>query len=138
MQKGTPLIQQATVDNGIILLKYWFEVSQEVQAERFAKRIKDPRKHWKLSPMDMQAQVRWDDYTKAKEEMIAATDTKHAPWHVVPSDNKKSARLNCLNHILSSIPYKEVPYDKPKVVKMKKSKYKPMKYKYNVVPEKFQ
>ncbi|MEA3433628.1 MAG: polyphosphate kinase 2 [Campylobacterota bacterium] len=133
----TPIIEQAIVDNGIILIKYWFEVSREIQAERFAKRISDPRKHWKLSPMDLQAQEKWDEYTKAKDKMFLATDSKHAPWYVVNSDNKKSARLNCISHLLSLIPYEEISFDAPKIKKMKKSKYKPKKYDYKVVPEKF-
>lgn len=135
--KRTPLVEQAIVDNDIILLKYWFEVSQDVQAERFEKRIDDPRKQWKLSPMDLQAQEKWDEYTEAKDNMFLATDSKHAPWFVVNSDNKKSARLNCISHLLSQIPYKDVPFKKPKIKTMKKSKYKPINYKYNVVPEKF-
>ena len=135
--KRTPNVEQAIVDNDIILLKYWFEVSQEVQAERFKKRIDDPRKQWKLSPMDLKAQEMWDEYTEAKDKMFLATDSKHAPWFVVNSDNKKSARLNCISHLLSQIPYKEIPFKKPKIKKMKSKKYKPISYKYNIVPEKF-
>ena len=135
--KRTPTVEQAIVDNDIILLKYWFEVSQEVQAERFEKRIDDPRKQWKLSPMDLKAQEMWDEYTEAKDKMFLATDSKHAPWFVVNSDNKKSARLNCISHLLSQIPYKEIPFKKPKIKKMKIKKYQPISYKFNVVPEKF-
>ena len=133
----TPALEQAIVDNDIILLKYWFEVSQKIQMERFQKRIDDPRKHWKLSPMDLKAQELWDEYTKAKDKMFLATDSKHAQWFVVNSDNKKSARLNCISHLLSQIPYKETPFKKPKIKKMRTKKYKPVNYKYNVVPEKF-
>jgi polyphosphate kinase 2 len=135
--KRTPNIEQAIVDDDIILLKYWFEVSQEVQAERFQKRIDDPLKQWKLSPMDLKAQEMWNEYTAAKEQMFLATDSKHAPWFVVNSDNKKSARLNCISHLLSQIPYKEMPFKKPKIKKIKKIKHKPMSYKYKVVPEKY-
>lgn len=135
--KRTPAVEQSIVDNDIILLKYWFEVSQEVQAKRFEQRIDDPRKQWKLSPMDMKAQEMWDEYTEAKEKMFLATDTKHAPWFVVNSDNKKSARLNCIAHLLSQVPYKEIPFKKPKVKKLQPSKYQPINYEYNVVPEKF-
>lgn len=135
--KRTPNVEQAMIDDGIILIKYWFEVSQEVQFERLQKRIEDPRKHWKISPMDLQAQELWDKYTEAKDKMFAATDTEHAPWFVVNSDNKKSARLNCISHLLSQIPYEVIPFKKPKFGKIGKSKYTPVEYKYNVVPEKF-
>ena len=135
--KRTPNVEKAIVDDGIILIKYWFEVSQEVQFERLQKRIEDPRKHWKISPMDLQAQELWDKYTEAKDRMFAATDTEHAPWFVVNSDNKKSARLNCISHLLSQIPYEKIPFKKPKLEKTGKSKYTPVEYNYNVVPEKF-
>jgi polyphosphate kinase len=135
--KLTPVVEQAIVDNDIILLKYWFEVSQEIQAERFKKRIDDPRKQWKLSPMDLKAQEMWDEYTEAKDKMFLATDSNHAPWFVVNSDYKKSARLNCISHLLKQIPYQEIPFEKPKIKKMKTKKYQPLSYKYNVVPEKF-
>ena len=133
----TPNVEKAIVDDGIILIKYWFDVSQEIQLERLKKRIEDPRKHWKLSPMDLQAQALWDKYTEAKDRMFLATDSKHAPWFVVNSDNKKKARLNCISHLLAQIPYEEIPFKKPKIGKMKKNRYKPIKYKYNVVAEKF-
>jgi len=135
--KAAPMIERAIVDNGIILLKYWFEVSREIQFERLQKRIEDPRKHWKLSPMDLKAQELWDKYSEAKDEMFLATDSKHAPWHVVNSDIKKRARLNCISHLLSQIPYKKTPFKKPTIKKIKKSTYKSIDYKYNVVPEKF-
>lgn len=133
----TPIAEQAIVDTGIILIKYWFEVSREIQAERFEKRISDPRKHWKLSPIDLKAQEKWDEYTKAKDIMFKATDSKHAPWYVVNSDNKKSARLNCISHLLSLIPYEEIPFEVPKIKKMEKSKYKSKSYDFKVVPEKY-
>ena len=135
--RRTPNIEKAIIDDGIILIKYWFDVSQEVQFKRLQKRIEDPRKHWKISPMDLQAQELWDKYTEAKDKMFEATDTEHAPWFVVNSDNKKSARLNCISHLLSQIPYEKIPFKKPKFKKMGKSKYTPVKYKYNIVPEKF-
>lgn len=135
--KGTPTVEQAIVDDDIILIKYWFDVSQEVQVKRLKKRIEDPRKHWKLSPMDLQAQELWDKYSEAKDKMFLATDSKHAPWFVVNSDNKKSARLNCISHLLSQIPYEAIPFKKPKIKKMKKNKYKPLSYNYHIVPEKF-
>jgi polyphosphate kinase 2 len=135
--KRTPEMEQAIVDNDIILLKYWFEVSEEIQAERFQKRITDPRKHWKLSPMDMKAQELWDEYTEAKDNMFLATDTKHAPWFVVDSNNKKRARLNCISHLLSQIPYKEIPFKKPKVKKNKKQDYTSIDYDFNFVPDNY-
>ena len=133
----TPDVEQAIVENGIILLKYWFEVSEEVQAERFTKRMTDTRKQWKLSPMDMQAQEKWNEYTEAKEQMFLATDTKHAPWFVVDSNNKKRARLNFMTHLLKQIPYEEIPYKIPKIKKSKKPAKKPMKYNYKMVPDVF-
>lgn len=135
--KRTPVIEQAMIDDGIILIKYWFDVSQEVQFERLQKRIEDPRKHWKISPMDLQAQELWDKYTEAKDKMFEATDTEHAPWFVVNSDNKKSARLNCISHLLSQIPYEKIPFIKPDLEKSGNSKYTPVEYNYNVVPEKY-
>lgn len=135
--KRTPNMEKAIIDDGIILLKYWFEVSPEVQYERLQKRIVDPRKHWKISSMDMQAQELWDEYTEAKDRMFAATDTEHSPWFVVNSDNKKSARLNCISHLLSQIPYEKIPFKKPKLEKKGKHKYTPVEYNYNAVPEKF-
>jgi hypothetical protein len=87
--------------------------------------------------MDLQAQVLWDKYSEAKDRMFLATDSKHAPWFVVNSDNKKKARLNCISHLLSQIPYEEIPFKKPKIGKIKKNRYKPIRYKYNVVAEKF-
>ena len=133
----TPLVEQTVVESDIILLKYWLDVSRETQLERFKQRMEDPRKHWKLSPMDLVAQQKWDEYSEAKDKMFLATDTKYAPWFLVNSDNKKKARLNCISHILSQIPYEEIPFKKPKMKKNKKSKYTPMKYKFNAVPEIF-
>jgi len=135
--KRTPDVEKAIVDDGIILIKYWFDVSQKIQAERLQKRIDDPRKHWKLSPMDLEAQGLWDKYSEAKDRMFLATDSKHAPWFVVNSDIKKSARLNCISHLLSQIPYEKIPFKKPTIKKIKKNKYKSIEYQHNVVPEKF-
>ena len=97
--------------SGIILIKYWFSVSDKEQEKRFQNRIKDPTKRWKLSPMDLEARARWVEYSKAKDDMFAMTDTSNSPWYVVDSDNKKRARLNCISHLLSLIPYKELPYE---------------------------
>ena len=97
--------------SGIILVKYWFSVSDKEQEKRFQDRIDDPTKRWKLSPMDLEARARWVEYSKAKDDMFAMTDTNQSPWHVVDADNKKRARLNCINHLLSLIPYEELPYE---------------------------
>jgi polyphosphate kinase 2 (PPK2 family) len=103
------------VRSGIILIKYWFSVSDEEQERRFQARIKDPTKRWKLSPMDLQSRSRWVEYSKAKDDMFSYTDIKQAPWHVVNGDNKRSARLNCISHLLSLIPYEDVGYKKIKL-----------------------
>ncbi len=107
----TPEFEQAMVDSGIVLIKYWFDVSMDVQEKRFRARVEDPRKVWKLSPMDVESYDRWYDYSRARDDMIAATNTDFAPWHVVRADNKKRARLNCISHLLSQIPYKDLPRD---------------------------
>jgi hypothetical protein len=105
------------INNGIILLKHFLDVSQAEQHRRFATRISDPVKHWKLSPMDVESVRRWWDYTKAYQAMLEATDTPAAPWHVVPADDKRRARLNLIRHLLSSIPYEKVRVDLPKIPK---------------------
>jgi polyphosphate kinase 2 len=115
--KMTPKFEQVLLDNDIILIKYWFDVSMDEQQRRFEDRIEDDRKKWKLSPMDTESFGRWYDYSRARDAMFKATDTDHAPWHVVPSDNKKRARLNCISHLLSLIPYKELPRPKVKLGK---------------------
>ncbi|MBT9314845.1 polyphosphate kinase 2 [Leptothoe spongobia TAU-MAC 1115] len=97
--------------SGIILVKYWFSVSDKEQEKRFKERIDDPTKRWKLSPMDLEARARWVEYSKAKDDMFAMTDTTNSPWYVVDADDKKRARLNCISHLLSLIPYEEVPYE---------------------------
>jgi polyphosphate kinase 2 len=112
---------------GIKLIKYWFDVSMEEQARRFHSRIEDPRKIWKLSPMDLESYKRWYQFSKARDKMLEATDTKHSPWHIVLSDDKRRARLNCISHFLSQIPYKKL--DREKVVLGKRNK----KGKYNDV-----
>jgi polyphosphate kinase 2 len=104
-----PLLERMIVDSGIILIKYWFEVSQEQQTARFQSRINDPRKIWKLSKMDLESHRRWYDYSRARDAMFAATDTELAPWYVVSADNQRRARLNCIRHLLSKLPYQELP-----------------------------
>ncbi len=107
-----PQFERAMVDSGIQLIKYWFDVGMAEQERRLQRRIDDPRKVWKLSPMDVESFNRWYDYSRARDDMIAATSTDYAPWHVVRADDKKRARLNCISHLLSQIPYKKLPREK--------------------------
>jgi len=114
----TPAIErEMVVQNGIILRKYFLNISQNEQRRRFEARIDDPLKHWKLSPMDIESVRRWWDYTAAYQRMIQATHTQEAPWYIVPADDKRRARLNLIRHLLDSIPYKKVPTDLPKIPK---------------------
>ncbi|MGD9406098.1 MAG: polyphosphate kinase 2 [Anaerolineae bacterium] len=106
--RSCPQYERMLIRSGIILLKYWFSVSDEEQERRFRKRATDPKRRWKLSPMDLESWDRWLDYSKAKDRMMEYTDIKHSPWYVVPSDDKKRARLNCISHILSQIPYEDI------------------------------
>jgi polyphosphate kinase 2 len=115
-----PAVEKAMVDSGILLIKYWLEVSQEEQTRRLESRIDDPRKIWKLSPMDLKSYSRWYDYSRARDDMFAATDTDFAPWYVAYSDDKKRARLNIISHLLEHIPYDKVPSDKVKLPKRQK------------------
>ena len=114
----TPAFECEIVRNGIILLKYFLDVSQDEQRRRFEARITDPLKHWKLSPMDTESVRRWWDYTIAYQRMLEATDTPEAPWYVVPADDKRRARLNLIHHMLSQIPYEKVPPELPKMPKV--------------------
>jgi polyphosphate kinase 2 len=107
-----PLMEKYIVDAGIILIKYWLEVGKAEQQRRFEARIKDPVRQWKLSPMDLESFRRWYEYSRARDMMLKATDSKHAPWHIVRSDDKKKARLNCISHFLRLIPYKKAPRSK--------------------------
>jgi polyphosphate kinase 2 len=106
-----PEFERMLVRSGIVLIKYWFSITDEEQQMRFLMRIKDPMKQWKLSPMDLQSRVRWEDYTRAKEEMLERTNIPEAPWFIVEGNDKKRARLNCMAHLLSHIPYTEVPHE---------------------------
>jgi polyphosphate kinase 2 len=136
--KAVPLVEKAIVGSGVILIKYWLEVSPEEQTRRLESRIDDARKVWKLSPMDIKSYSRWYDYSRARDEMFAATDTGFAPWYVAPSDDKRKARLNIINHLLSQIPYKEAPREKVTLPKRQKDKkYREPKYPYKYVPERF-
>jgi polyphosphate kinase len=112
-----PTVENYIVDAGIILIKYWLEVGQEEQQRRFEARIKDPLRQWKLSPMDLESFRLWYEYSRARDRMLEATDTKHAPWYLVRSDDKRKARLNCISHLLRMIPYKQAPREKVKLPK---------------------
>ena len=106
--RSVPEFERMLIRSGVILIKYWFSVSDKEQEQRFQARIQDPTKRWKLSPMDLNSRARWMEYSKAKDEMFAHTDIKQAPWYVVNADNKKCARLNCIRHLLSMIPYEDL------------------------------
>lgn len=112
-----PYIEKQIVDTGIFLLKFWLEVGDEEQERRFRARIDDPVRQWKLSPMDLPSRERWYDYSRARDQMLAATDTDFAPWHIVVSDDKKRARLNLIAHLLKQIPYEHMPQKKVKLPK---------------------
>ncbi len=110
-----PVVEKFVVESGIILVKYWLEVSNEEQERRFKARIEDPVRQWKLSPMDLPSRERWYDYSRARDRMLESTDTKHSPWYIVRSDDKKRARLNCISHLLNLIPYKKLRREKIKL-----------------------
>jgi polyphosphate kinase 2 len=135
-----PVVEKYIVDGGIMLIKYWLEVSPDEQLRRFQARVDDPLRQWKLSPMDLPSLEKWYEYSGARDRMLDATDRKHAPWYIIRSDNKKAARLNCISHLLSVIPYKKVKREKVKLPERSK------KYKYDdqvtmkgrtFIPEKF-
>jgi polyphosphate kinase 2 len=113
--KLCPVFERFAVDGGVTLIKLWLEVSNEEQKRRFEARIKDPLRQWKLSPMDLPSRERWYDYSRARDEMLKATDTRLAPWYILRSDDKRTARLNAIAHILSQIPYKKLPAPKVKL-----------------------
>ena len=135
-----PMLEEFIVTNGIVLIKYWLEVSNEEQGRRFQARIDDPVRQWKLSPMDLPSRSRWFEYSRARDMMLAATDTETAPWYILRTDDKKRARLNCISHLLSLIPYKRISREKIKLPKrsekhayddqltMKDRRYVPEKY----------
>jgi polyphosphate kinase 2 len=133
--KGVPGVERAIIDSGVILIKYWLEVSMDLQTERFEERIHDGRKTWKLSPMDLESHRRWYDFSRARNEMFAATDTPESPWYVVNADDQRRARLNCIAHFLSLIPYEEVPHESIKLPKRQpKGDYVEPAYPYHYVP----
>ncbi len=136
--QAVPLVERAMVESGIILLKYWLEVSAEEQTRRLEARIDDGRKVWKLSPMDLKSYSRWYDYSRARDEMFAATDTGFAPWYVAKSDDKRRARLNIIAHLLGKIPYKQAPREKVKLPKRQKAGgYKESDYPFKFVDERY-
>jgi polyphosphate kinase 2 len=136
--KAVPAVEKAIVDSGVILLKYWLEVSPEEQTRRLESRIEDGRKIWKLSPMDLKSYSRWFDYSRARDEMFQATDTAWAPWYVAHSDDKRRARINIITHLLSRIPYREIPREKVKLPpRQKRGKYQEPDYPFKLVPEAF-
>jgi polyphosphate kinase 2 (PPK2 family) len=136
--KMTPLVERAIINSGIYLIKYWLEVDMDEQAKRFHERNEDYRKIWKLSPMDVQAQARWYDYSKARDAMFVATDTPECPWYVVPSNDQRRARLNCITHFLSLIPYEEVKREPIKFPKRQaRGDYEEPNYPFHYVPQKY-
>ena len=136
--KAVPKVERVMVDSGIILIKYWLEVSEEEQTRRLESRIDDGRKLWKLSPMDLKSYSRWHDYSRARDEMFAASDTGFAPWHVVRSNDKRRARLNLITHLLEQIPYKTAPREKVKLPKrQKRHGYREPDYPYKYVKERY-
>jgi polyphosphate kinase len=136
--KAVPGVEKAMVDSGIILIKYWLEVSEEEQTRRLESRIDDKRKIWKLSPMDLKSYSRWYDYSRARDEMFAATDTDFAPWHVARTDDKRRGRLNIISHLLDSIPYKKAPREKVKLPKRGKAHgYREPDYPYKYVKARY-
>lgn len=136
--KSIPWVEHAIVQSGVILLKYWLEVSPEEQTRRLEARINDGRKIWKLTPMDLKSYSRWYDYSRARDEMFKHTDTEHAPWRVADSNDKRRARLNIITDVLSRIPYEEVKREKVELPKRQKpGKYREPDYPYQRVAEKF-
>ncbi len=135
--QGVPLFERSIVDSGIILLKYWLEVSPEEQTRRLESRIHDGRKTWKLTAMDLKSYNRWDDYTKARDDMFAASDTSWAPWYMALSEDKKRVRLNVISHLLEHVPYEELP--KEKAIKLPKRNIGKgtSNYPFRVIAEKF-
>jgi len=132
--KDAPEFERLLVGSGILLLKYWFSISDEEQQLRFLVRIHDPMKQWKLSPMDLQSRARWEDYTAAKEEMLNRTNTAHARWYVVEGNDKRRARLNCMAHLLSQIPYTDVPHEE---VQLPERVFNPNYERHALAPELF-
>ena len=131
-----PGFESLLKNNGIILVKYWFEVSEQEQHKRFLRRIEDPMRRWKLSPMDLESHRRWYDYSRARDAMFAATDTPQSPWHCVQTDDKERARLNCIAHLLGVVPWKKIPMEKVILPKRQKPKrYKAPDWNYRWIAQ---
>jgi polyphosphate kinase 2 len=138
--REAPVFERWMFESGMQLIKYWFDISMDEQERRFQARIDDPRKIWKLSPMDVESFKRWYDYSRARDDMLAATSTGSAPWYIVHADNKRRARLNCISHFLSLIPYEKLPREKVKLGKRDiKGKYDDQKSiaQFRFIPEKY-
>jgi len=136
--QAAPRVEKVMIESGIILIKYWLEVSPEEQTRRLEDRIDDRRKIWKLSPMDLKSYSRWYDYSRARDEMFAATDTNFAPWHVARTDDKRRARLNIITDLLSRVPYKKLPREKVKLPKrQKRGDYRESKHRFKYIKERF-
>ncbi|HTY14224.1 MAG TPA: polyphosphate kinase 2 [Methanoregulaceae archaeon] len=136
--KWVPFVEQAIIGSGVILVKYWLEETMEDQTERFNERINDYRKIWKLSPMDLESHRRWYDYSRARDEMFAATDIPESPWYVVDSHDQRRGRLNCIAHLLSLIPYTEIPHEKVKLPKRQPiGDYTEPAHPFRWIPEKY-
>jgi polyphosphate kinase 2 len=132
-----PAFEVLIRNNGILLIKYWFEVSEQEQHRRFLKRIDDPMRRWKLSPMDLESHRRWYDYSRARDAMFQATDTPQSPWYVVQTDDKERARLNCITHLLSIVPWKRIPQEKVRLPNRQKPKgYKALDWPYRWIAQK--
>lgn len=137
--RSCPEFEHMLQRSGIILIKYWFSVSNEEQEKRFRERLKDPTKRWKLSPMDLEARARWVEYSKAKDDMFGATDTTRSPWYVIEADDKRRARLNCITHLLSMVPYEDLTPDPVKLPPRQKAMdyVRPPMSMQNFVPDVF-
>jgi polyphosphate kinase len=136
--KYVPFVERTIVASGVILIKYWLEVSMENQTKRFAERIEDGRKVWKLSPMDLESHRRWFDYSRARDAMFAATDTAESPWYVVDANDQRRGRLNCVAHFLSLVPYEELPHEDIQLPKRQpRGDYVESDYRYHYVPARY-
>jgi len=134
--KQTPAVERAMISSGIILLKYWLDLDEDEQTRRLRERITDGRKTWKLSPMDLESYQRWYDYSRARDAMFAATDTTESPWYVVNAINQRRARLNCIAHFLSKIPYEELPRDEITLpARQPRGDYEESTHPFRYVPE---
>jgi polyphosphate kinase len=136
--KYAPAVERAIIASGVHLVKYWLEETMEDQTERFEERIHDYKKIWKLSPMDLESHRRWYDYSRARDEMFEATDCPDTPWYVVDSHDQKRGRLNCISHLLSIIPYTEVPHEEVELPKRQpKGDYREPNHPFRWVPAKY-